>query len=62
VALALEKIHAVEAEGFDFDESLCTLGNGFWEGRVNEEGRDGAFAVFDFYREEYVRPTISSVA
>ena len=32
MALSLEKVHAVEAEGFDFDKSLGAVGNGFWEG------------------------------
>lgn len=46
-AFALEEVHAVEAEGFDFDEGL---GGAWLRDRgvvVHEQGGDGAFAAFD---------------
>ena len=47
MAFALEEVHAVEAEGFDFYEGLGV--RGFWSGRVgvDEHVFDWAFAAFD---------------
>jgi len=46
VALTLHEIHAVEAEGFHFDESLGA--GDFGPGDVvDEHVFDGAFATFD---------------
>jgi hypothetical protein len=48
VAFALHEVHAVETEGFDFDEGLGAGNLGLGDG-VDEEGFDGAGAVFDVY-------------
>ena len=46
-ALALQQVHAVQTEGFDFDEGLGTCRLGTRGLVVDEEVRDRAFAVFD---------------
>jgi hypothetical protein len=61
LALTLEEIHTVEAEGFDLDEGLGAMGHRFREGGVDEKGGDGASTVFDVCKEDAVRPTISPV-
>jgi hypothetical protein len=37
------------------------VGNGFWEGGVDEESGDGACPVFDIYREYTVRNPIARI-
>lgn len=46
MALSLDQVHAVEAEGFDFNEGLARLGLGDRHVGVYEEVVGGAFAVF----------------
>lgn len=45
MALSLDQVHAVEAEGFDFNEGLARLGLGERRVGVDEEVVGGAFAV-----------------
>ena len=47
VALALEQVHPVQAEGVDFDQGLGPAGLRDGEGRVDVQGADGAGVVFD---------------
>jgi hypothetical protein len=46
VAFALHEVHAVEAEGFHFDEGLRAGDLGLGD-VVDEHVGDGAFAIFD---------------
>jgi len=50
VAFALEEVHAVEAEGFDFDEGAGGVGGGLGGFVVDEEGGYGACAAVDVWR------------
>jgi hypothetical protein len=49
VPFALEEIHAVEAEGFDFDDGFTVGGGGFGNGVVDEEGVGVTGAVLDVW-------------
>jgi hypothetical protein len=46
VAFALDQVHAVEAEGLDFDESLAFAWFGYGGVRVDEEGVAVTLAAF----------------